>query len=151
MTSRSLFLCISCFSSSTILDMASFSVSCSFSDNCHTAGGHRATNHRGAECPLTLNYKTWERLHTKRTLDLNYGEHERTNRSGGGGGGGFSRGTCSPPAPPPAPGRRSWSQRPPAGRPRRTRCPGTPGSAPAACRSPCASVSGGRKHTHRLF
>lgn len=33
-TSSSLFLCISCFSSSTILDMASFSVSCSFSDNC---------------------------------------------------------------------------------------------------------------------
>lgn len=33
-TSSSLFLCMSCFSSSTILDMASFSVSCSFSDNC---------------------------------------------------------------------------------------------------------------------
>lgn len=31
MASRSLFLCISCFSSSTILDIASFSVSCSFS------------------------------------------------------------------------------------------------------------------------
>lgn len=33
-TSSSLFLCMSCFSSSTILDMASFSVSWSFSDNC---------------------------------------------------------------------------------------------------------------------
>lgn len=31
MDSSSLFLCISCFSSSTILDMASFSMSCSFS------------------------------------------------------------------------------------------------------------------------
>ncbi len=29
--SSSLFLCISCFSSSTIFDMASFSMSCSFS------------------------------------------------------------------------------------------------------------------------
>lgn len=34
MDSRSLFLCISCFSSSTILDMASFSMSCSFSVIC---------------------------------------------------------------------------------------------------------------------
>lgn len=33
-TSSSLFLCMSCFSSSTILDMASFSVSCSFSESC---------------------------------------------------------------------------------------------------------------------
>lgn len=31
MDSSSLFRCISCFSSSTILDMASFSMSCSFS------------------------------------------------------------------------------------------------------------------------
>ena len=38
-TSSSLFLCMSCFSSSTILDMASFSVSCSFSDNCQVSKG----------------------------------------------------------------------------------------------------------------
>lgn len=38
-TSSSLFLCMSCFSSSTILDMASFSVSCSFSDNCQVLKG----------------------------------------------------------------------------------------------------------------
>lgn len=67
-TSSSLFLCMSCFSSSTILDMASFSVSCSFSDNCKvgqggcvTAQGHsdqllgprQAEERRGREGPIT--------------------------------------------------------------------------------------------------
>lgn len=46
MDSRSLFFCISCFSSSTILDMASFSMSCSFSvickDNRQEETGSRA-------------------------------------------------------------------------------------------------------------
>lgn len=45
-TSSSLFLCMSCFSSSTILDMASFSVSCSFSDNCKVLKGNLGHNTR---------------------------------------------------------------------------------------------------------
>ena len=46
-TSSSLFRCMSCFSSSTILDIASFSVSCSFSDNCKVLKG-KTCHHTGA-------------------------------------------------------------------------------------------------------
>lgn len=49
--------------------------------------------------------------------------------------------TCSPPAPPPVPGRRFWFLRPPGGSPRQTHYPGRPGSEPAAYHSLCASVS----------
>lgn len=59
--------------------------------------------------------------------------------------------SSSPPAPPPAPEQPSWSQRPPAASPRRTRCPGTPGSAPAAGRSLCASASEGHRQSRVMM
>lgn len=44
------------------------------------------------------------------------------------------------------PGQPSWSQHPPAKFQHRTRCPGRPGSGPAACHSQCFSVAGDDKN-----
>lgn len=58
-----------------------------------------------------------------------------------------SHATCSPPAPPRAPGQRFWSRHPPEELRHQTHYPSMPGSEPAAYHSLCALVSG--KHANK--
>lgn len=85
------------------------------------------------------------------TDELNAPQQSRKRRSvGGPDGAAHSRGTGAPPAPPPSPAPRFSSLRLPGGHPHQRRCPGRPGSAPTACRSPCVYISDSRKTSSEL-
>lgn len=132
--SNSLFFCINCFSSSTILDMASFSVSKSLSAICH----HEKETEWDDAFRLKL-----EDLNTKKDSNCVNEESvlEKIKRKGWWHLCFHSHVRDSPPVPPHVQGQRFWSLRLLEASPHQTGYPSMPGSALWVYHFQCASAS----------